>query len=176
MDIETINWAYFAAGVFAFLFLIWFFRARHANAGFIAGVVSFAHLVIAGVNSAAPVQGYLDPAYSGYSFGLLHADPGLPVAMIAGGLWVVCVLSAFLALSHSKGAMVFVALSSVALAVILGVPLLQGVMTNPEGNHLQVGEYLSLPGPTATVLIAIAFVAPFLIGFLWGGGRAMTRR
>lgn len=65
MDVSQINWAVVALAVSAVLLLAWTVVARRARAGAPAAFVGLAHLVVAGLHSAAPVRGYLDPGYVG---------------------------------------------------------------------------------------------------------------
>ncbi|MDP1737697.1 MAG: hypothetical protein Q8L23_09675 [Caulobacter sp.] len=171
MDISQINWAYFALAVSAVLLIAWIARAVMAKAGAPALFVGFAHLLVAGLNSAAPVRGYFDPEYVGYGFGLLGADQGLAVTVTAGAVWIVAVLGAFLALTRARLAMAFVTLSSAAFAAILGIPLVEGMINDPATNRIQFGEYLTIPGLAATGLMLVLLVAPFVMGVLWAGRR-----
>ncbi|MDO9249717.1 MAG: hypothetical protein Q7U11_24945 [Phenylobacterium sp.] len=171
MDVSQINWAYEALAVFAALLLVWTLVARRAKAGAPAAFVGLAHLVVAGLHSAAPIRGYLDPGYVGYGFGLLAAESGLAVTVISGAVWVVAVLGAFLALARARAAMAFVALSSAAFAVIVGAPLAQDLVNNPAASKVQLGEYLTIPGLAAIGLMLVALVLPFVVGFVWAIGR-----
>lgn len=176
MDVGQINWAYEALAVSAVLLVVWTLVARRARAGAPAAFVGLAHLLVAGLHSAAPVRGYLDPDYVGYGFGLLAAERGLAVTLTAGAVWIVAVLGAFLALSRARAAMAVVALSSLAFAVIIGAPLVRGLLADPDANKIQLGEYLTIPGPAAVGLLLALLVLPFLVGFVWAGRRALAPR
>lgn len=175
MDVSQINWAWVALGVSAVLLLVWTLVARRARAGAPAAFIGLAHLLVAGLHSAAPVRGYFDPDYVGYGFGLLAADQGLAVTVTAGAVWVVAVLGAFLALSRARLAMAVVALSSLTFAVIIGAPLAQDLMANAQSNKVQLGEYLTIPGAAAIGLLLVLLVLPFVIGFVWAGRRVFSR-
>ena len=175
MDVSQINWAVVALGVSAVLLLVWMLVAWRAKAGAPAAFVSLAHLLVAGLHSAAPVRGYLDPGYVGYGFGLLTAGSGLAVTITAGAVWLVAVLGAFLSLARAKAAMAFVALSSLAFAVIIGAPLARDMLTTPDDSKLQLGQYLTIPGMAAISLLLVLLVLPFLIGFVWAGRRVIAR-
>jgi len=85
--------------------------------------VSFAFLLLAAMNSAAPIRGYVDPNYVGYGFGLLHATKGLSVTLMAGGVFLISAVSAFFAARIRRGpAMWIVAVACSAFAVIQGWP------------------------------------------------------
>lgn len=175
MDVSQINWAWVALGVSAVLLLVWTLVARRAKAGAPAAFVGLAHLVVAGLHSAAPVRGYLDPDYVGYGFGLLTADKGLAVTIVAGAVWLVAVLGAFLSLARARVAMAFVALSSLAFAVIIGAPLARDLLITPDASKLQLGEYLTIPGPAAIGLLLVVLVLPFVVGFVWAARRVLRR-
>ncbi|MFZ4606699.1 MAG: hypothetical protein ACOYM5_10620 [Caulobacter sp.] len=175
MDVSQINWAWVALGVSAGLLLVWTLVARRAKAGAPAAFVGLAHLIVAGLHSAAPVRGYFDPQYVGYGFGLLSADKGLAVTLVAGAVWLVAVLGAFLSLARARVAMAFVALSSLAFAVIIGAPLVRDLLITPDASKLQLGEYLTIPGLAAIGLLLAILVLPFVIGFVWAGRRVLKR-
>lgn len=175
MDVSQINWALVALAVSAVLLIVWLAVAFKAKAGAPAAFVGFVHLLVAGIHSAAPVRGYLDPAYEGYGFGLLTAAPGLAVAVTAGAVWVVAALAAFLALSKARLAMAFVALSSLAFAVVIGVPLALEALHNARASRVQLGEYLTIPGAAAISLLLVILVLPFVIGFVWATSRTLKR-
>ena len=71
--------------------------------------------------------------------------------------------------------MVFVPLSSAAFATVVGAPLVQGLVANPTGGKVQLGEYLTIPGLAATGLMLLVLVLPFVIGVFWAGGRTLRR-
>ena len=175
MDVSQINWAWVALGVSAGLLLVWTLVARRAKAGAPAAFVGLAHLIVAGLHSAAPVRGYFDPQYVGYGFGLLSADKGLAVTLVAGAVWLVAVLGGFLSLARARLAMAFVALSSLAFAVIIGAPLVRDLLITPDASKLQLGEYLTVPGLAAIGLLLAILVLPFVIGFVWAGRRVLKR-
>lgn len=162
------NWAIFALSVFGALFAAWLFvlvRRRWSPMGLI---VSLALLLVAGLNAAAPVRGYVDPDYVGYGFGLAQADRGLAVTLTAGAIFLSSVIAAFTAISARRGpALLLVAAVSAALAVILGVPVVMTALTDPARNAIQFGEYLTIPGLAGTALLLLLLVVPFVLGALW---------
>lgn len=175
MDVSQINWAFVALGVSAVLLLVWLIVAFRAKAGAPAAFVGFVHLLVAGLHSAAPIRGYVDPSYEGYGFGLLHAAPGLPVTLMAGGVWLVALTGAFMALSKGRAAMALVALTSAAFAVIIGAPLALEALNDPGSSKVQLGEYLTIPGVAAIGLLLVVLVLPFLIGVFWATARTFRR-
>lgn len=175
MDFSQINWAYEALAVSSVLLVVWLVVAVRAKAGAPAAFVGLAHLIVAGLHSAAPMRGYFDPQYIGYGFGLLTAPNGLAVTITAGAVWVIAALGAFLSLSKARVAMAFVALSSLAFAVIIGAPLVRDLLVTADTSKLQLGQYLTIPGAAAIGLLLGVLVLPFVIGFVWAGRRVLSR-
>ena len=108
------NWLYFALTVSAVLVAAWLIialRARPAWPGLIGGV---GFLLVAGLNSAAPVRGLVDPDYVGFAFGFLRAERGLLVTLLAGALFLSAVLAAFTALQRERWAMAYTAAAAAA--------------------------------------------------------------
>jgi len=175
VDVSSINWAVVAVGVFAFLLLIWTLVARRAKAGLAAGFVALAHLLVAGLNSAAPVRGYLDPEYVGYGFGFAQADAGLAVTVVAGAVWLLAVAAAFLALARNRLAMFMVMLVSALFALNLGYPMVRDQLAGGQ-ERIQLGEYLTIPGLAATAIIFAVLVAPFLFATAWAAVRVVRPR
>jgi hypothetical protein len=131
-----------------------------------------AHLVVAGIGSAAPIRGYVDPDYVGFGLGFVQAGQGIDTAVVAGAIWIACVTSAFIAARNRPGpALWLVVLTSAFFALNIGGAWLQGALTDPAANRIQFGEYLTIPGEIATALIFVVFVVPFLMGV-----RLMPRR
>lgn len=161
------NWAYFASGVSVVLVLGWIVaavRARPAWPGWVAGA---ALLLVASLNTAAPIRGAVDPNYVGYNFGYLSAERGLMVTLVAGSALVLALAGAFAALGRGTIARVVVAIASLAFLVDLGVPLVAGAIKDIDGNVIQFGEYLTIPGAVATALMFVLGVVPFVIGLWW---------
>jgi hypothetical protein len=161
------NWAYFAVAVSAVLVLAWIVAAVRARAALPGWVAGAALLLVATLNTAAPVRGAIDPNYVGYNFGYLSADRGLMVTLVAGGALVLALAGAFAALGRGRIARVVVAISSLAFLINLGVPLLVGAIADIDSNVIQFGEYLTIPGLVSTALMFALCVVPFVIGLWW---------
>jgi hypothetical protein len=161
------NWAYFALGVSAVLALVWIaaaVRARPAWPGWVAGA---ALLLVATLNTAAPVRGAVDPNYVGYSFGYLSAGHGLSVTLTAGAVLALALAGALAALGRGPVARIVVAIASLAFLIDLGAPLILGAASDIDANAIQFGEYLTIPGVAATALMFALGVVPFAIGMWW---------
>jgi hypothetical protein len=170
------NWAYFALGIgglISAVVVIGAVRRPGAKAGI---ALAIPLLVVATMNAAAPVRGAIDPAYMGYIFGLLRARMGLEVTFIAGTLLLLCAVSAYLSATLRSGRpLLLVAITCAALTIILGVPLVQGMITDPSANRIEFGEYLTIPGLLATAILLVVLVLPFAAGAVWAGRRATLR-
>jgi hypothetical protein len=165
MDFTNFNWAYFGMAVSAVLFLVWLVIVVRSRPGIHAAIVSLAHLVIAGIGSAAPIRGYVDPDYVGFSLGFVQTGKGIDTTLAAGAIFIASVVSAFIAARNRPGpALWFVVLTSAFMVLNVGGAWLQGALTNPADNKIQFGEYLTIPGEIATGLIFVLFVVPFLMG------------
>jgi hypothetical protein len=171
---EWMNWLYFAFAIFAIAVLAWLVALRRGNwswPGLVAGVGC---LVTAGLNSAAPVRGAIDPDYAGYTFGLAHSDKGPGVTLVAGSIWLACVVSAWLAATRVAGRSLWiVAATCAALLAIIGWPTLQAVVANPSANSIELGEYVTIPGLVGSAILLALVVVPFAIGLVWAGRAAM---
>lgn len=103
IDWSHMHWPTFAMGVSGaavLLLLPALFARRWTWAGL---VVAIANLALLSISAAAPVRGLVDPDYVGYGFGWLHADKGLPVTLMAGGIVLGAFVSALLALRNASG-------------------------------------------------------------------------
>src|SRR4030095_4082321 len=147
------NWALFAVSIAGIMTAIWILVLVKSRRSFMSIYVSFAFLLLAAITSAAPIRGYVDPNYVGYGFGLLRADKGLSVTLMAGGVFLISAVSAFFAARNRRGpGMWIVAVACFAFAVIQGWPWLKGVLHDPASNSIQFGEYLTIPGLAASAL------------------------
>lgn len=162
------NWGLFALAISTVLVAAWVYFLAKRNWSWPGLVASIGCLLVAAFNSAAPFRGLIDPDYVGYRFGLLHAEKGIEVTLLAGPLLLFGALSALLAVSKKAGsALWLVAAFCTALLVILGGPAVQGMLTDPEANAIQFGEYLTVPGLLATAIYMLVLVVPFFVGLLW---------
>lgn len=170
------NWALFAIGVGVASTLAVYLRGRRSAGTFAGRLLAGALLVVVCLNGAAPVRGLIDPNYVGYEFGLLRAEQGIAVTVIAGTVVLLAFFAALVAASCSAGPRLwFVAAVSGGLAIVLGLPLIADAFTRPTANVIQLGEYLTIPGLLATMLMAITMVLPLAIGAWWAGESARIR-
>ena len=170
------NWAGFALSVSGALLVAWLVVLARSPRSFVSIYVSFAFLLLAAMNAAAPIRGYVDPNYVGYGLGLLQAQRGILVTLMAGSVFLAAVTCAFIAARNRQGpAMWVVAVVSATFAIIQGWPWLEGVITDPGSNKIQFGEYLTIPGSVGTVLLGALLVFPFALAPWWAAGRAREK-
>lgn len=167
------NWLYFALTVAGLLGLGWLIAAFRAQAPWPAWVGGVGFLLVAALNSAAPVRALADPGYVGFAFGFLQADRGPMVTLLAGALFISAASGAFAALVPSRWAMALTAALASAHVVNLGVPWAFSTATNLEGNAIQLGEYLTIPGALSTLLMFLLMLAPFLVVLVWSARGAL---
>jgi hypothetical protein len=167
----------FALAVSGALALAWIWQVRKGGWAWPGLIASFGCLVAAGFNSAAPFRGAIDPNYVGFGFGLLHAERGLMVTLLAGAILIAGAVSALIAASRREGpALWVVAATCAALTVIIGIPTLIGAIRDPAGNMIQFGEYLTIPGLIGTLLLLLVMTVPFAVGAVWATRAAMRAR
>ncbi len=171
---EDFNWGALGIGLSAALALVWAVFAVRNRPSATALVVGLAHIVVAGFHSVAPIRGLLDPHYVGYSFGMLSASSGWQVTALAGAVFVLAAVGAFNALASDRRARIRVAATSTLFLVNVGGAWLHNAVTDLRGNVIQFGEYATIPGEAGTALLFVLFVAPFFLGALWAGKRALT--
>ena len=127
--------------------------------------------------SVAPIRGWADPNYHGFSFGLIRVEPGPGVTLVAGTVFVLAVASMCIALLDLRGRPQWlVAGFDGLMALNLGVSLAVDLATRPEMMKIQLGEYLTLgPVPAALVLSLIGFV-PLTLAAVWAWHRRASVR
>lgn len=166
------NWLAFAAGISVALYGLFIAAAwpNVARAGFLA---SLPHFAIAALNGAAPVRALADPAYLGWSFGLISTQQGWRVTLMAGGIFVVAMFCAWLALSARRGAILYVmAAFDAFILVVLGWPLARAAAVAPESFKLQAGEYFTIPSYAGIAAVAVIIVIPLVLTMIWALRRA----
>jgi hypothetical protein len=167
----------FGLAVAGVLALLWLWRVTLRQWSWAGLYASLGCLIGAGLNAAAPVRGFVDADYVGYTFGLVSAGRGMSVTLLAGAIFLSCAASALIAASRRSGqALWIVAATSAAMFVIIGVPTLANAVRDPSANAIQFGEYLTVPGAVGTAVLLLLAAAPFAVGALWGALAAMRPR
>ncbi len=162
------NWLWVAAAngvVYGLLFLFCLSRRKWSWSGL---GVALVNLLVAFMHSVAPIRGWADPDYLGYSLGFIRVEQGPGVTLVAGTFYLLAVASFCIALLDRRGAsMWLVSISSGLLAANIGGSLVYGVMTQPEGVKIQLGEYLTI-GPLPAFLILMGlFAVPLGLASVW---------
>ncbi|HEY1962680.1 MAG TPA: hypothetical protein VGG69_09690 [Rhizomicrobium sp.] len=175
MNFAYFNWAAYGLSVIAVLIVSWAYMMWRYRPPLLARIVAFAHLAVAGFGAAAPLRGLVDPHYAGYRFGYLHPRIGIPTTLVAGGVFIASVMSAYLLMRNPRGSpMWFVTVTSAFFALNFGGSWLEGTLGNFADNTMQFGEYLVIPAFIATPIMFVVFVLPFLAGVSWAPQRART--
>jgi hypothetical protein len=142
-----VNWLYVALAAFAvYAAILGYFIAKRRWT--LAGLgVAAANMMFVLVNLVAPFRGLMDPDYAGYSLGLLHAEPGIMVTLIAGSI------------------------VDLALLGLIGIPMLLEALSAPSEFSIQLGEYLAIPGLVAVGIAALLLMAPLVGSAIWSARR-----
>jgi hypothetical protein len=175
MHASDIYWPYvaLATGTVATVPFLYFLTLRRWTwIGLIAGI---ANLFVVFLNGAAPIRGLLDPNYVGYAFGMMSAEKGLEVAIMAGMLVVASTIAAWDAVRNRPGffGMISVAGMSALHVVNLGFPMLDTIRSDPAQMTIQFGEYLTVPYLVAIPALLALIVLPFLLALPWSLQRMM---
>jgi hypothetical protein len=170
------NWGFLFLALTSTLLVAWLFVTIKSPRTWLSVYISLGLVLLAALNSVAPFRALLDPNYVGYRFGLLQAHKGLAVTVISGTVFLLAAITAFVAARNRAGTgMWLVAASCIIFAVINGIPWAKELLTNPERNQIQFGEYLTIPGLVASGIQAILFVLPCAVGLPWALRRTRTR-
>lgn len=157
-------WTLFGLAISLGLALVWarmFLRAKHEISAFI---VSAAHLVVAAVNSSAPVRGMLDPNFEGYAFGLVSAPAGVRTGVAAGCVFLVSAIAALIAVEGRPGPrMWLVSAASAASLVNIGLPAVADLFAAPA---------IPLQQAATDAVSLMLICAPMLYGAVWAARRA----
>lgn len=157
-------WPYFGIGLGVLYALVIFGRASMNKVSFMAWF-SAAFLVLnASFNSAAPFRAVLDPAYSGYHFGMLSAERGLTVSAISGALLIALLAAAWIVTSaRASRAFLFAA----AVLILAGLNTLIPTLAEAGSARFELGEFARLDGLGALFAIISLTSLPLLVGGIW---------
>jgi hypothetical protein len=168
------NWVVFAMALALACAAALFVAARRSNGTWTGYLLAVPLVIVISLNGAAPVRALADPQYVGYSFGLLSAQGGLPVTLMAGSTILAAFAAAYVAVTRREGP-VFWLLAVVcgSLALSLGAPLIETAVLDIRAFKIQLGEYLTIPGVMAVGMMFLLLIAPFLAGAIWAARRAV---
>lgn len=152
---------FFGWGAAAGLAGAWAICAARSNAAAWGWLVGLAHLGVAALHGPALVQAIADPA-AGYQFGVMRAS-GAWGGALAAAVLVVAAVGAFSALGAGRRAKTRTAAASLIFLVNLGGAwahaLAQGGLAGPE---------------IGSALLLALLIAPFCLGTVWAGRRALS--
>ena len=97
------DWLWVGAVVFGICLAIFAFcvsRKQWSRSGLLVGLVN---LAVVGLHSVAPIRGWADPEYAGFSMGLFRAEQGPMVTLIAGSIFLAALVSACTAALNKNG-------------------------------------------------------------------------
>lgn len=155
------NWLYVALPLLAF-YVFWFgrllFKKRYDRTSLLFALAHIPYLL---VNLAAPFRGAFDPGYAGYSIGWLSIPKGFGVTLVTGFIVLSCLLLATRALQNRmRGLWTFAFLFDLFLAIAIALPLLLDIFSDPAGNTIELGEYLTINGIVVGVILFGLFSGP----------------
>ena len=155
------NWLWVAYPI-AFFYVIWFGRLLYKK-DYTKPLLFFAlaHFPYLLINLVAPIRGVLDPNYAGFSFGWIVLSPGILVTIIVGSIVIGCFIIATKALQNNmKGFWVFALIFDSILTIMIALPVLINVLTDLQGNRIELGEYLQLSGLIVAAILFVLFSGP----------------
>jgi hypothetical protein len=124
--------------------------------------VGLFHMLFAALVSVAPIRALLDPNYMNFGLGVIQVNgqaAALPAALVLS--WTL--LAAWLAVGKGKGRwMTVIAAGDAFLALNIGASLLLA------GDwRFQLGEYLTITGVAAVVILLFFLTGPFVASAIW---------
>jgi hypothetical protein len=161
-------WIPIFAATNAVYWAIFVYLAVRHRASFVATFLGIVHMLLAALLSVPPFRSFLDPAYPGFAMGLLHLhgrSATLPTALLLS--WAL--VSAWLLVSRTAGKALWI----VAFGDLLFALNQVAVLSPSSGdNDIQFGEYLTIRGFQAVVIMAVLLVCGPAISAWFAGVRA----
>ncbi len=125
-------------------------------------------MALVSLNVVAPFRGVLDPRYAGYNFFLISIPPGIGVTLVAGGMLLLSLYCAIVAVDDRKGRpMLLLAAWNGVLALLVGLPLMYELFTDHDSFDIQLGEYVTIPWFLAFPIMLGLMVVPFALSVPW---------
>jgi len=123
------------------------------------------HMLLAAALSVAPFRSFFDPRYPGFALGILRFEGRYATRPTAAMLaWALA--AAWLLASRRSGSMLWVVVIG---DVLFAINQLLGLTTSSAENDIQFGEYLTIHGVQALLIMAILFVVGPAISAWWAG-------
>ena len=156
--------------VYGSIFACFLMRKRWTKG---ALLVALFNLFVAFMNSVAPIRGWADPDYFGFSLGFLRVPQGPGVTVVSGAIFIGAVASFSIALLNKIGKpMVFVALFDGLLGLNIGGKLILDLLRHPDQVKIQLGEFLTVPPVPAALILLGVFTLPLLAAAIWAARRS----
>ena len=166
------NWlivAWISFFVYGSIFAFCLMQKRWTTAGLLVAVFN---LFVAFMNSVAPIRGWADPNYFGFSLGFLRVPQGPGVTVVAGAIFIGAVVAFSIALLNKTGRpMAFIALFDGLLGLNIGGKLILDLLQQPDRVKIQLGEFLTLSPVPATLILLGVFTLPLLAAAVWAARR-----
>jgi hypothetical protein len=167
------NWlivAWISFFVYGSIFLYCLMQKQWTKTGLF---VALFNMLLAFMNSVAPIRGWADPNYFGFSLGFLRVPQGPGVTLVSGAIFVGAVASFCIALLNKTGKpMRFVAVFNGLLAFNIGGKLVLDLVQHPDRVKIQLGEYLTIAPVPATLILIGVFAIPLMTSAMWATRRA----
>ncbi len=176
LDLMAFDWGRWALAASVALCAAWLAALwRHRpDAG--AAAVGASFLVTAFLAVAALMRNLLDAGFNGYSFGLLHAAPGWPALITAGGVLLHGAVAAFAILHREHRAAALIAgIAGLYLLICLAPTVLATLFTDPDVFEIRFGDDLTVPGNVAVVSV-LALLTGYAAAAIWGAAALFAGR
>jgi hypothetical protein len=175
MTADMVDWSVVGFSVMGISFLIFGLAAFKRQWTVWALLAGLANLPFPMINAAAPFRGALDPDYAGYVMGMVHASPGIEVAVFAGFMLVMGLTSATLAVLNKPGERNYLIVGFNAIVLLVTVPpLLTAFGNNFAGYRIEFGEYLQFHGISAFAFEFALITLPIIYSAMWAWRKART--
>ena len=128
-----------------------------------AAALGVMHMLVTAALSVAPSRSFFDPDYPGFGLGILHFEKRaatLPTALLL--LWALS--SALILAARGRGKALWIVAIGDSL---LALNQLLGLMQSGSDNVIQFGEYLTIRGLQALLLMGILFVGGPALSAWW---------
>jgi hypothetical protein len=138
-------------------------------------IVGVLHMLFASFLVAAPIRSFLDPSYIGYQIGMVRIEGQW--ATLPSTLFLAWALSsAWIAVSRGRGSwMKLIAVGDILFALNLGggfvFDLVSGELATTK---IQGGEFFTLQGTFAALLLLVVFALPFVVSAAWAVRRSQS--
>ena len=173
MDFSEFNWLLIGGPVIGGTLLLFVIAAAKRQWTIASLIVGIAHLPVAFIHAVAPFRGVLDPAYPGYSAGIIRAEAPFAILIFTGSVLLGAIACSLIAtLNKKKSYVSFVVGYDLTMLILFAAPVVAVFLEGGfRTSRVEVGEYLQFGGVGAFIFEFALLAAPFLLGLLWGISR-----